>query len=45
MHIYKQYNKVADNLPKKALKDNFGWLFYEEIVHETVVNTRNIYIF
>jgi hypothetical protein len=45
MHVHRQFNKVADNLSKKALKGNFGWLFYEEIVDGTVVCTENFYIF
>jgi hypothetical protein len=39
MHIHRQFNKVADNLSKMALKDTPGWLFYEEIFEEVVVNT------
>jgi len=30
MHINRQFNKEADSLSKKALKEPFGWLFYEE---------------
>jgi hypothetical protein len=29
MHIYRQFNKVADGLSKKALKDNIGWNYTE----------------
>jgi hypothetical protein len=39
IHVHRQFNKVVDNLSKKALKGNFGWLFYEEIVDATVVCT------
>jgi hypothetical protein len=27
IHIHRQFNKVADNLSKMALKDTLGWLF------------------
>jgi len=39
MHIHRQFNKVADRLSKMALKDTPGWLFYEELYEEVVVNT------
>jgi hypothetical protein len=29
MHIHRQFNKVANNLSKKALKGNSGWIYYE----------------
>jgi hypothetical protein len=35
----------SERLSKKALKDIYGWLFYEEIVEEIVVNTGKFYIF
>jgi hypothetical protein len=45
MHIHRQFNKVADSLSKKALKDNTGWLFYEDLVNGTTVSTGKFYIF
>jgi hypothetical protein len=45
MHVHREFNKVADNLSKKALKGNTGWLTYEEIVDGTVVCAENLYIF
>ena len=45
MHVHRQFNKEADILSKKALKENTGWLYYEELVEGSVVSTYKFYIF
>jgi hypothetical protein len=45
MHVHRQFNKEADNLSKKALKGNTGWLYYEELVDGSVVYADKLYIF
>jgi hypothetical protein len=45
MHIQRQFNKVADNLSKKELNENIGWLYYEDLDNGTTVRSGKFYIF
>jgi hypothetical protein len=44
MHIHRQFNKVADNLSKKALNDTLGWLFFEELGNGSTVRSGELHI-
>jgi ribonuclease HI len=44
MHIHRQFNKEADNLSKKALKEPFRWLFYEEIEKGSIIRSDKMQI-
>jgi hypothetical protein len=45
MHVHREYNTVVDKLSKKALNNPLGFLFYEEILQENVVNVGNFLLF
>jgi hypothetical protein len=44
MHIHRQFNKIADSLSKKALKDKPGWLYFEEIINGTTIREDKLHI-
>jgi hypothetical protein len=44
MHIHRQFNKIADSLSKKALKDKPRWLYFEENINGTTIREDKLHI-
>ena len=44
MHIHRQFNKIANSLSKKALKDEPGWLYFEEFFNGSIVREDKLQI-
>jgi hypothetical protein len=44
-HVHRQFNALADSLSKSALGCPVGWLFYEEIIEDSVVCSGSFFIF
>jgi len=44
MHIHRQFNKIADSLSKKDLKDEPRWLYFEEFFNGSIVREDKLQI-
>jgi ribonuclease HI len=44
-HVHRQFNNMADSLSKLALKEQPGWLHFEEIYKNSQINRGQIFIF
>jgi hypothetical protein len=44
-HIHRQFNSVADSLSKLALGKEFGWMYFEEVQGDSVIDSGSFYIF
>jgi len=44
-HIHRQFNFVADSLSKLGLGKEFGWMYFEEVQGDSVIDSCSFYIF
>jgi ribonuclease HI len=44
-HVHRKFNSLADTLSKIALEKQIGWLFYDEVLEDSVINTGSFFIF
>ena len=43
--IHRQFNYVVDSLSKLALGNKFGWMYFEEVQGDSIIDYGSFYIF
>ena len=44
-HVHGIFNSMADSLSKLALDKQIGWMFFDEILEHSIINSRSFYSF